>query len=396
MSKRAKKCPDCGAIVPASATMCNKCGYKPPVSDPEHMDSLPRPVRPEAPRPVETSRWPEQTSSYEEAAAERRGPSKNIWQLAAVLALIVVIIVIAVVLVIKMNAPANDDNANPTQQSQTFNESNNGTIVIDPNSQSTAAPVADDVTDPEPTAEPEATPEAEEEEDPEPTAEPTPVPTEAPEEKDFVVSEMNDTVYITGSTVNLREGPGTDYDVVTTQAKGTQLKRTGVTDNGWSQVEYDGEECYISSTYVSNNKPPVEVSEKSDTVVVTTTANIRKGPGTEHDVVVVANANVELKRTGVTDNGWSRVEYEGQEVYIFNDLIKEKEDDSSETTQVTEKTVTVNTASNIRKGPGTDYDVIATVPAGTKLTATGITDTDWYQVKYNDQTAYIAGNLVTE
>lgn len=393
MSKRAKKCPDCGAIVPASATMCNKCGYKPPVSEPERMDSLPRPVRPEAPRPVETSRWPEQTSSYEEAAAARKGPNKNIWQLAAVLALIVVIIVIAVVLVIKMNAPADDGDTIQTQQSQTFNEGNDGTIVIDPNSQSTAAPVADDAADSEPAATPET------EEEPEPTAEPTPVPTEEPDfamDPSIVISEMNDTVYVTGGGVNLRVGPGTEYNTVTSLSKGTELKRTGVTNNGWSQVEYNGEECYISSTYVSNDKPPVEVSEKNDTIVVTTTANIRKGPGTEHDVVVVANADVELKRTGITDNGWSRVEYEGQEVYIYNNLIKEKEDDSSETSQVTEKTVTVNTAANIRKGPSTDYDVIATVPAGTELTATGITDTDWYQVKYNDQTAYIAGSLVTE
>lgn len=50
---------------------------------------------------------------------------------------------------------------------------------------------------------------------------------------------------------------------------------------------------------------------------------------------------------------------------------------------------------NIRTGPGTEYDVIGTVPVGTTLTTTGRTD-NWYQVDYNGTTAYIIGDYVTE
>jgi uncharacterized protein YgiM (DUF1202 family) len=31
---------------------------------------------------------------------------------------------------------------------------------------------------------------------------------------------------------------------------------------------------------------------------------------------------------------------------------------------------------------------------GESLTVTGLTDSNWYQVSYNDQTGYIAANLV--
>ena len=400
MSKRTKRCPNCGAQMPQGAVICNKCGSK--TSDAGRLDTLPRPVR-----PVETSRWPE-NAGYEDSAAQRKPVNRNVWQLVAVLAVIVVIIVLAVVLVLKMNAPQEPS------VSESEQISNNGVLVIDPNNmnvESTEPPVGEEE-EPEPTEEPQPT------EEPEATPEPTAVPEEeetseeeeSEEEEAFTVSEMDDTVYITGGSVNLRAGPGTDYDVVTTQVKGTELKRTGAVENGWSRVEYDGKVCYIYNDYISTEKPPVEVSEKDDTVVITADANLRSGPGTDYDVVTSLTKGTELKRTGVAENGWNRVEYDGKEVYIHGNLVEEKteaqeseetennsEDESSESgVTAAEGTVTVTTGANIRSGPGTDHDILGTAGVGTELKMTGKTDDNWYQVEFDGKTGYIAGKLVKE
>lgn len=390
MSKRTKRCPDCGSQMSQNAVRCNRCGYRVPSSQSERVDSLPRPIRPEAPRPVETSRWPENTSEYEQTAAERKTAPRNLGQLIAVLAVIAAILIVAIVLVVKISKPANEPEDESGNVSSTVFIDENGNMVV-----GTQPPVGENDTvlpemTPAATEAPEATPETTEapEATKAPEAEPenTPEPTEAPK---FEVSEKDDTIYITGSGVNLREGPGTEYDRVTSAERGDEYKRTGVTDNGWSRVTYKGEDAYVSNAYVSTDKPDPIISDASGTVVTTGDANLRKGPGTENDVAVTVETGTELERTGTSDNGWTRVKYDGQELYVSNSLVEEK-------VTIAEKdgTVILTADANLRKGPGTGYDVIATLEKGTELERTGEAENSWIRVKYNGQDAFVHHSLL--
>lgn len=390
MSKRTKRCPDCGAQMPQNAVQCNRCGYRASSSASDRVDSLPRPIRPEAPKPVETSRWPEKTES--EPAAKKAIPAlpQNLVQMITIGVLVVAIIVLAIVMIAKMNKPAeNPADVSGDLSSQMYLDENGNLIP------GTQPPVLEDdnavaeIT-PAPTAPPEPSPESSNA--PEATTEPTatPAPTEEPEdEPDFKVSETNDTVYITGNGVNLREGPGTDYDRVTSANRGDEFKRTGTTDNGWSRLSYNSKDVYVSNSYVSTDKPDPIASDASGTVVVKKDANLRKGPGTDYEAVKTANANTELERTGTTDNGWTRVKVDGQELYISNSLIETK-------TSVSERTGTVilTEDANLRKGPGTEYDVITTKAKGTELERTGETANSWVRVKYDGNDAYIHSSLL--
>ncbi|WP_158589432.1 SGNH/GDSL hydrolase family protein [Butyrivibrio sp. CB08] len=52
---------------------------------------------------------------------------------------------------------------------------------------------------------------------------------------------------------------------------------------------------------------------------------------------------------------------------------------------------------NVRSGAGTDYDKIGKLKWGTETTVMGETDNGWYEVAYNDATAFIIGDfMVTE
>lgn len=66
--------------------------------------------------------------------------------------------------------------------------------------------------------------------------------------------ERDETVYVTGTTVNIRAAATTDSEKITVASSGTKLKRTGYSDS-WSRIELDGRVCYISSEYVSVNAP---------------------------------------------------------------------------------------------------------------------------------------------
>lgn len=68
---------------------------------------------------------------------------------------------------------------------------------------------------------------------------------------------VDETVYVTGSSVNLRKSPGPDGEVLAALQKGASLKRTGYSES-WSKVVYENKECYISSQYLSKDKPAEE------------------------------------------------------------------------------------------------------------------------------------------
>lgn len=79
---------------------------------------------------------------------------------------------------------------------------------------------------------------------PTPTA--TPKPTEAITEKELYLA-----VYAT-TTINVRKGPGTDYDVVKNVFAGDQIDVIAVTSNGWYKT-YNGN--YVKKSLTTETKP---------------------------------------------------------------------------------------------------------------------------------------------
>lgn len=72
----------------------------------------------------------------------------------------------------------------------------------------------------------------------------------------------DETVYVTGDRVNLRRQGSSDSPVIGRVNKGTEMKRTG-TGSQWSRVEYQGQVCYISSQYLSGDKPAETASQEN-------------------------------------------------------------------------------------------------------------------------------------
>jgi uncharacterized protein YgiM (DUF1202 family) len=88
------------------------------------------------------------------------------------------------------------------------------------------------------------------------TAETTPVSQEetpVPEEVGPKFTEVNETVYATTS-VNVRASYSADSDKVGSLSAGASVTRTGVGNNGWSRIIYNGNEAYVSSDYLTTSK----------------------------------------------------------------------------------------------------------------------------------------------
>lgn len=184
-----------------------------------------------------------------------------------------------------------------------------------------------------------------------PTVNSSPEPNVQPETQDGDISmkfEVVQQVVTPKDVVNLRSVPSTaDADTVVTQANnGEVLSRIGMnSDTGWSQIDYNGQILYAVSQYLTTDlsyKTPVtpadpnRVSTISGRLIVFTDCddhitpkeyvNLRTEPSTtEGDATVscqVSNGE-SVHRTGVSaDSGWSRVEYNGQVLYVVTSLMQ--------------------------------------------------------------------------
>lgn len=67
--------------------------------------------------------------------------------------------------------------------------------------------------------------------------------------------QVQDATYYAVEGVNLRSDASADAEFVAGVLSGEALKCTGVCDNGWIRVDYNGQTCYASGDYVSTTPP---------------------------------------------------------------------------------------------------------------------------------------------
>ena len=67
--------------------------------------------------------------------------------------------------------------------------------------------------------------------------------------------QAQDATYYAVEGVNLRSDANAEAEFVAGVLSGESLKCTGVCDNGWIRVDYNGQTCYASGDYVSTTPP---------------------------------------------------------------------------------------------------------------------------------------------
>jgi uncharacterized protein YgiM (DUF1202 family) len=80
--------------------------------------------------------------------------------------------------------------------------------------------------------------------------------------KEVTFEDTDEYLYVKSSGLNVRVGPGTEYDKITTISLNTKIHRTGKGDNGWSRIDYNGEVAYVHSDYLSYEKVEVKKQEQ--------------------------------------------------------------------------------------------------------------------------------------
>ena len=141
------------------------------------------------------------------------------------------------------------------------------------------------------------------------------------------VSACAEQAVVTGSEVNVRNGPGTVYAISSSVSRDTTVEVLDRSDPDWYQISWDGKSGYVSSQFLSftedDSSAEVTVArETSSGSINGMHVYLRAAPSTSADVLGTYSTGKELTITG-TSGDWVAVRIDGKDGYVFSDFVTE-------------------------------------------------------------------------
>ena len=132
---------------------------------------------------------------------------------------------------------------------------------------------------------------------------------------------------VTGSEVNVRNGPGTVYAISASVSRDMTVEVLDRSDPDWYQISWDGNSGYVSSQFLSltEDASSAEVTvdrETSSGIINGTHVYLRAAPSTSSAVLGTYSTGKELTITG-TSGEWTAVRIDGTDGYVFSDFVSE-------------------------------------------------------------------------
>ena len=215
------------------------------------------------------------------------------------------------------------------------------------------------------------------------------------------IKSLSETVYAKADA-NVRQGYSTASPSIGALKAGSSATRTGICDNGWSRISYNGRDAFVYSDLLTTKNPNsevdgVKITAVHETVYAVTDANVRESFSVDSKAVGAMKFGENAVRTGICSNGWSRIIYNDKDAYVNSDLLSKTNPVQVVTVKiyVTSGTAWATTDANIRESFSSDTKAIGLLKQGEAIAVTGVTDNNWTRVNYNGQVGYIHNDLLT-
>jgi uncharacterized protein YkwD/uncharacterized protein YraI len=220
------------------------------------------------------------------------------------------------------------------------------------------------------------------------------------------------------SDVNLRTGPGAEYDVVATLPPDTAMTVTGGEVNAFIPVKVDGKFGWVATEWVERGAVTLEQTaapSQPGTATAIQAVEIRDAPLDEAAAMGTIPSVATVTLTGETQDGFLRVVYDGQEGWADAAYL-EVADTSSDAGLVQEQAQAAeapaqaeNTALapapnpdspvgaeaiatnnvNLRAQPSATAPILSVVPAGSPVTLTGSQANGYLNVRIAGEAGWI-------
>ncbi len=189
------------------------------------------------------------------------------------------------------------------------------------------------------------------------------------------------TPYRADAALNLREGPGTSFRVLTVVPAGGYVTGSSDVSNGYRKVSYQGVLGWVVSGGLSiTNGGSMDFGPVVGTGKTTSDLNLRTGPTLIHDVVLVIPAGATINLYDRTQDGFRGVGYGGKVGWSSAAYIT-----TGGTTPPPPPTGTAKTTTdlNLRASASTSAKILLVMPAGATVTLGAQSSNGFRQVTYN-------------
>lgn len=128
--------------------------------------------------------------------------------------------------------------------------------------------------------------------------------------------------YVSGSSVNVRSGPGTNYPVVDCLAKNSSVTVTNMSNSDWYAIEYNGKSGFMSSRYLSiSDSSTSNVATGGDSGYINAMyVRFRSGASTSSTILGEYNTGKAVTITG-SSGDWTACTIDGKAGYIFTQYV---------------------------------------------------------------------------
>ncbi len=236
------------------------------------------------------------------------------------------------------------------------------------------------------------------------------------------------------ATVNVRRGPGTQYDIIGQLTSGNEVQITGRSDeeSNWLRINFENTEgwvAYFTVSVLGNAEQLPVVSPRAATqevaarftatpgivrasgstfVTAYRAVNVRSGPGTEYVSIGTLTAGSTADVTGKSsDSEWLRIDFDGGHGWVaffvvtLTGVIGEIEQvnvapDAATESPVVTATVVTRYNVNLREQPLLSSPIMLLIPFGMSLKADARSDENdtWLRVTFEGRTGWVIRSLV--
>lgn len=221
-----------------------------------------------------------------------------------------------------------------------------------------------------------------------------------------VETNAQETATVIADALNMRSGPGISYS-----KQGSLQKNSKVTvlekSKGWVKIKTtSGKIAWVSGQYLSTSNDNTSESNENISYIayvsVKSSLNLRSADSTSSSVIASLKNNDKVQVIENKDNGWTKVKIDNGKIgwvsskYITKSPNNENTSSKEESESISENVkINVSSALNVRKGPGTNYNVISSLPGGSVVKAKEKSG-GWVKVVLsNGSTGWVSGQYIS-
>ena len=185
--------------------------------------------------------------------------------------------------------------------------------------------------------------------------------------------------------LNLRAGPGLDAAVLTVMPAGSRLAITGAATAGFYPVALGDQRGWAFGDFLA-----LDAGGGGSAAFTTDDVNLRGGPSLADAPLRVLPAGTEVALTGEASNGFVAVDAAGTAGWVYAAYL-----DAGGGAAPGADVAKVTSDLNLRAGPSTGDDVLATMPAGATVTLLGDEANGFRAVRYGAVDGWAFGGWLT-